>query len=420
MDILIKSVQVIAQNSANHKKKVDVLISNGKIKSIGKNVVPEKAKVIDGKGMILTAGWFDMRANFCDPGLEHKEDLFSGMEAAAAGGFTGVALLPNTHPVIQSKNDVKYVSQRTADNLVEVHPMAAVTIDTKGEDFTEMIDLHEAGAIAFTDGNEPIWQSDILLKSLQYLEKFNGLLINKPEEKRLNMFGQMNEGVESTILGMKGMPKLGEAMMVDRDLALLEYAGGRLHLSQISTAESMAKIKAAKKKGLNVTCDIAAFQPMFDDSSLHTFDTNYKINPPFREKKENNALVKGLQDGTIDVIVSSHTPHDEEAKKLEFDLADFGIISLQTVAANIAQLSEKVDIEVLIDKLTTAPRALLGLEQPKIEEGEMANLTLFSPELEWTFDATTNKSKSIFSPYFGKKLTGKAVAVFNKGQVYLS
>lgn len=241
MDILIKSVRVIDQKSAYHNKEVDVLVSKGKIKKIGK-IEASSAKTIEAKGMILSVGWFDMRANFCDPGLEYKEDLFSGMEAASAGGFTGVALLPNTKPVIQSKNDIKYIYARTAENIVDVYPMGAVTIDTKGEDFTEMIDLHEAGAIAFTDGEQPLWQSDILLKSLQYLEKFKGLLINKPEEKRLNMFGHMNEGVNSTSLGMKGMPKLGEELMINRDLSLLEYAGGRLHLSQLSTAESRKSV----------------------------------------------------------------------------------------------------------------------------------------------------------------------------------
>lgn len=420
MDVLIKSVKIIDKESTYHKKEVDLLVSNGIIKKIGKVGTSSAIKTIDAEGMILSAGWFDMRSNFCDPGLEHKEDLFSGMEVAAVGGFTGVALLPNTKPILQTKNDIKYVYSRVEGNVVDVYPMGAVTIDVDGEDFTEMIDLHEAGAIAFTDGEQPIWQSDILLRSLQYLKKFNGLLINKPEDKRLNLFGQMNEGVNSTVLGMKGMPKLGEELMVDQDIALLEYAGGRLHLSQLSTAESIEKVRKAKKKGLNITCDVAAFQPLFDDSYLSSFDTNFKVNPPFREKRDNDAIVKGLNDGTIDVIVSSHTPHDEESKKLEFDLADFGIISLQTVVANVVELSKKVDMEKLIEKLTSAPRKLLGMKQTKIEEGATANLTLFAPEVEWTFDASTNKSKSIFSPYFGKKLKGKVVAVFNNGQLVIN
>ena len=419
MKTLIKSAKIIDKQSKFHNKVADVLIANGKIKSIGK--VSESAdQVIEAKGMLLTIGWFDMRANFCDPGLEHKEDMMSGLEAAAAGGFTGVAVLPNTKPVLQSKNDMKYIYSKAMGNLVDAYPIGAVTIDAKGEDFTEMIDLHEAGAIAFSDGEEPIWQSDILMKTLQYLQKFNGLLINKPEDKRLNIFGQMNEGISSTQLGMKGMPKLGEGIMIDRDLSLLGYAGGRLHFSQISTADSVKKIKEAKKKGLNVTCDIASFQSLFTDGDLDGFDTNYKVNPPFRNKEDNKALVNGLKDGTIDVIVSAHTPHDEESKKLEFDLADFGISSIQTVAANISELSNQVDIELLLEKVTATPRSLLGLEIPSITEGSTANLTLFAPDVEWVLDALTNKSKSEYSPFYGKNLKGKAVAVFNNNQVQIN
>ena len=412
METLIKSARIIDKNSPYHNKTVDVLVSNGKIKKIGK-IDTDKARVIDAQGMILSIGWFDMRANFCDPGLEHKEDLASGIAAAASGGFTGVAVLPNTKPVLQSKNDIKYIYSRSAGALVDVYPMGAVTKDAKGEDFTEMIDLREAGAVAFTDGEQPIWQSDILLKSLQYLKKFDGLLINKPEDKRLNLFGQMNEGLNSTRLGMKGMPKLAEELMVSRDISLLEYAGGKLHLSLLSTSKSVAKIKEAKKKGLQISCDVSAFQALLEDSKLDTFDTNYKVNPPLREKEDNNAIIKGLVDGTIDVIVSAHTPHDEEAKKLEFDLADFGIISLQTVAPNLVELSKRVDIELLIEKVTYAPRRLLGLEAPRLEEGANANLTLLAPDKLWMFDQTTNKSKSIYSPFFGTTLKGKIAAVFN-------
>ena len=412
MKTLIKSAKVINKNSPFNGKVVDLLIDKGRIVEIGK-VTSKADKIINAKGMLLSAGWFDMRSSFGDPGLEHKEDLFSGLAAATAGGFTGVALLPNTAPVIQSKNDIKYLLSRSNGNITSVYPIAAVTRSTKGEDFTEMIDLHEAGAMAFSDGHEPIWQSDILMKSLQYLQKFNGLLINKPEDKRLNMFGQMNEGISSTILGMKGMPKLAEEILIDRDIALLEYSGGKLHLSNISTAGAVDKIKAAKKKGLQITCDVASYQCLFDDNSLSSFDTNYKVNPPFRNKEDNQAVLKGIKDGTIDAIVSSHHPHDEESKKLEFDLADFGIISLQTVAANIAELSAKIDMEVLIDKITTSPRNILKLEQPLIEKGADANLTLFDPGMEWEFNGKSNYSKAVNSPYYGKIIKGLAVAVFN-------
>ncbi len=418
MSTLISSATIIDHQSALHGKVTDLLISNGKIVEIGK-VTKKASKTIQAKGMYLSIGWFDMRARFGDPGLEHKEDIDSGLNAAKYGGFTGVALLPNTRPVIQSKNDIQYLLSRSQSHLTDLFPIAAITRDVKGEDFTEMIDLHEAGAIAFSDGEVPIWQADILLKSLQYLQKFDGLVINKPENLRLNLFGTMNEGVSSTMLGMKGMPTLSEDIAVQRDLSLLEYAGGRLHLSNISSAKSIDMIRKAKKSGLQISCDIASFQPLFDDQALSTFDTNYKVNPPFRNKKDNQAIIKGLKDGTIDVIVSSHTPHDEESKKLEFDLADFGITGLQTVASNIAALSRQVEMEQLLYQVTSAPRNILKLDVPEIAIGEAANLTLFDPSHEWTFDQNTNQSKAVNSPYFGTKLKGKAVAVFNNGMEWV-
>jgi len=418
MKTLILSATIIDHQSPYHGKVMNVLISNGKIAEIGK--VKQKAdRTINAKGMYLSIGWFDMRAKFGDPGLEHKEDIHTGLEAAKHGGFTGVAVLPNTQPVIQSKNDVQYLLSRSQPHLTDLYPIAAITKDTKGEDFTEMIDLHEAGAIAFSDGELPIWQADILLKSLQYLQKFNGLVINKPENQRLNLFGTMNEGVNSTMLGMKGMPTLSEDITVQRDLSLLEYAGGRLHMSNVSSAKSIDMIRKAKKAGLQVTCDVASFQALFDDSALDTFDTNYKVNPPFRTKKDNQAIIKGLKDGTIDVIVSSHTPHDQESKKLEFDLADFGITSLQTVASNITKLSEQLEIEKLIHNITFMPRHILKVDIPEIATGEVANLTLFDPTHEWTYAQSTNLSKAVNSPYFGTALKGKAVAVFNNGQEWV-
>lgn len=414
--ILIRSARIIDEASPYNGEVVNVLIDEGgKIASIGKEE-PSADKVIKAAGMILSTGWFDMRASFGDPGFEYKEDIDSGSEAAASGGFTGVALLPNNKPVTQTKNDISYLRSKNVGALTEIFPIGAVSVDTKGEELTEMIDLHHAGAVAFSDGIQPIWHTDILLKSLQYLQKFDGLLINRPEDIRLNLFGVMHEGVNSTVLGMKGLPALSEELIVQRDIKLLEYAGGRLHFSNISSEEGLNLIRAGKKKGLQISCDIAAYQLSFDDSALKEFDTNYKVNPPFRERKDNDALIKGLQDKSIDVIVSSHLPQDEESKKLEFDLAEFGIISLQTVAHNIAELASDVDMDLLIKAITTTPRKLLHLPIPVIKEGEAANLTLFAPDMEWTFDKRNNRSRSKNTPFWQQVLKGKAVAVFNKGR----
>ncbi len=418
MKILIRSAQILSSQSPFHKKIKNVLIQNGRIEEIGdKNYTADK--VIEAEGMILSAGWFDLGASVGDPGHEQREDLVSLAKAAAAGGFTEVAVLPNTHPTVQTKNEVSYITGNNENRLVKVHALAAVTKNCKGEELTEMIDLHEAGAIAFTDGLKPIWHTDIFLKSLQYLQKFDGLLIDHPEDIWLNLFGQMHEGPNSTMLGLKGMPRIAEEVAVSRNLKLLGYAGGRLHFSKLSTSKSIDLVRTAKKKGLNVSCDVASYQPLLSDDELSDFDTNYKVNPPLREKTDQDALIKGLKDGTIDVLVSHHIPLDDESKFLEFDLSDFGMINLQTFASHIAALSNSVDIEVLIEKITDAPRRLLKFDPVTIDVGIKANLTLFDPTCEWTFTQEENFSKSRNSPWLGKTLTGKAVAVFNNSKQVL-
>jgi dihydroorotase len=415
MKILLQSAKIVCPQSPFHQKKKNVLINEGRITEIGdKNYQADKTIAAD--GMILTTGWVDIGAFVGDPGLEHKEDLTSLSSAAAAGGFTEVAILPNTNPTVHSKNEVSYVMQGNAHRLVQIHAIAAVTRGCKGEELTEMIDLHHAGAVAFSDGLHSVWHTDIFLKALQYLQKFEGLLIDHPEDIWLNKFGQMHEGVNSTMLGLKGMPRIAEEVAVRRNLDLLGYAGGRLHLTKLSTAKSIEWIKAARKKGLEVTCDITAYQALLDDSALSDFDTYYKVNPPLREKADVDALLKGLKDGTIDVLVSGHTPQDDESKLLEFDQADFGMINLQTFAAQVSALSEEVPWEDLVVKITDNPRRILGLAPATIDVGEMANLTLLHPSLEWTYEQKDNLSKSKNSPWLGKQIKGKVKATFNNGR----
>ncbi len=415
MKILIRSAQILSSQSPFHKKIKNVLIQNGRIEEMGdKNYTADK--VIEAEGMILSPGWFDLGTCVGDPGHEQREDLASLAKAAAAGGFTEVAVLPNTYPTVQTKNEVSYITGNNENRLVQIHAMAAVTRNCKGEELTEMIDLHEAGAVAFTDGLKPVWHTDIFLKSLQYLQKFNGLLIDHPEDNWLNLFGQMHEGPNSTMLGLKGMPRIAEEVAVSRNLKLLGYASGRLHFSRLSTAKAVDLVRTAKKKGLNISCDIASYQPLLSDEVLSDFDTNYKVNPPLREKSDQEALIKGLKDGTIDVLVSNHIPLDDESKFLEFDLSDFGMINLQTFASQLTTLARSVDMELLIEKVTDAPRRLLNLEPVKIEPGVKANLTLFDPNCEWTFTPSSNFSKSRNSPWLGTTLTGKAVAVFNNAK----
>ena len=414
MKILIQAAKILDTNSPFHKKEKNVFLQNGRIVEIGdKNYQADK--VIKAEGMILSTGWFDMGTFIGDPGLEHKEDLESGIKAAIAGGFTEIAMLPNTVPAIQTKNDINYLTRGNDSRLLQVHPLASVTKNNKGEELTEMIDLHEAGAVGFTDGLKPIWHTDIFLKSLQYLQKFDGVLVDHAEDIWLNMFGQMHEGLQSTMLGLKGMPRISEEVAISRNLKLLAYAGGRLHLSKLSTSKSIGLVRSAKNK-MNVTCDIAAYQALLTDNMLSGFETNFKVNPPLRETSDNHALIKGLNDGTIDVICSGHVPHDEESKSIEFDHADAGMINMQTFASNLVALAEQVSWETLIEKITINPRKILKREVPVIDVDTKANLTLLDPNAAWMLNEKTNFSKSKNSPWFGQTITGKAVAVFNNNR----
>jgi len=418
MEFLIRAAEILHPDSPLHKSTKDVLISNGKIKQIADGIDFD-GQVISADDLKLSIGWFDMRAHYNDPGFEHKEDIDSGIQTALSGGFTDVALLPNTNPVVCTKNGVSYYQKHNKLSSVNLHPIAAVTIDCQGKELTEMIDLHHAGAVAFSDGLKTIWHTDILLKALQYLQKFDGLLMNRPEDQHLTAFGHMNEGQVSTVLGLKGMPALSESLMIQRDLNLLEYAGGKIHFSLVSTKESVELIRSAKANGLKVTCDVGVNYLKFTDQDLEEYDTNLKVNPPYRLEEDRQSLIQAVLDGTIDTVVSDHNPHDEEGKKLEFDLADFGSSNQQSFYSIINEALGDNLYEV-INRFTTQPREILGIEVPKIEEGAEACLTLFSHKKRWTFNAQTNNSKSVASPVFGKMLEGSVIGTINKGQLHLN
>lgn len=419
MSLFIKEAKVLDPQSPHHNQTVNILIKDGQIASID-NKEHKADTVINAKGQYLLPGLFDMKANFCDPGLEHKEDIHSGCTLAAASGFTGVALVPNTNPVVQTKSHIEYALSKSRGYLTDIYPIAAVTLEAKGEDLTEMIDLHEAGAIAFSDGDQPMWHTDIMLKSLIYLQKFDGLMINLPEDKLLTRFASMNEGVVSTGLGLKGMPALAEHLMIKRDLDILAYSGGKLHFSNISSKESVKLIKQAKKKGMKVTCDVSIHHLIHTDEDLEDYDSNYKINPPLREERDRKALIKGLKEGVIDAIVTAHSPQDEESKKLEFDLADNGILGLQTLVPALLSISSELQPEEWVSKVSSAPRKILKLQEVKIEAGQTANLTLIDPAAKWTYNHSSNLSKSVNSPWFGKELTGKVSLTINGNKQHIA
>ena len=414
MSILILEAKILDPQSSFHKKTTNVLIKDGLISYLG-NTKPKADKIINEPGSILTPGWLDLQANFCDPGEEHKEDLTSGRRVAMAGGFTDVAVLPNTKPVIQTKNDIEYIKRENRNSLVQLWPIAAISKNTEGEDFTEILDLEAAGAIAFSDGLQPLWNTDLLRKSMQYVQKFDGLVINRPQDRWLSRFGVMNEGVNSALLGMKGVPSLAEEVAVARDIQILEYTGGKLHLSNLSSSKSVSLVRKAKKKGLQITCDVAIHQLIYTDDNVLEFDSNYKVDPPLRVKKDIKGIIRGLNDGTIDAITSAHQPQDEENKKLEFDYAENGMNNMQAMLPLLNKLKKDIRIELLISKITSGPRAILGMGNPVIEKGAKANVTLYHPSRKWVFDNKTNESKSVNSPLFGEELAGKVIAVFNNG-----
>jgi len=448
MQFLIRAAHIIDAHSTVNGQVCDLLIENGLIRQIGQQLsVPVDIDVVKGENLHVSAGWVDMRVSGMDPGFEHREDITSVCRTAAAGGFTDIALLPNTQPVIDSKDTLGYVRRMAQGQPVSVHTIAAVTKKTDGADFADMLDLHHAGAVAFSDGHRPLQNPDLLLKTLQYLQPIGGLLMNRPEEAMLTRFGQMHEGVQSTLLGMKGIPALAEELSVERDLRLLEYVGvtraearperqqstdqfvcrvadaqgglppalqPALHFSTISTARSVELIRQAKARGMAVSCDVAAHQLVFDDSALAGFDTNFKVNPPFRSPDDVTALWAGLADGTIDAIVSDHLPQDSESKQIEFDHAEFGIIGLETAVAAVLTHNRGLSLAQLVDKLTTRPRYILRLPTVTIAEGQPARLSIFDPAGSWTYQQTHSKSRN--SPFFGQQLTGRVIGTVHQGQ----
>ncbi|MBB6461369.1 dihydroorotase [Flammeovirga kamogawensis] len=418
-EVLLSNVRVSNTTSPYHNKSVSILIKDGTIQTISTSSIdaPDAENIV-GDNLWVSTGWFDMRSSLNEPGEEFKEDIASLCKAAAFGGFTDVATLPNTKPVIQSKESIHFVKQMSLFQPVQLHPMGALTKDCKGEEMNEVTDMYNAGAVAFTDGTHSSWHLGVVKRAIMYMQGFDGLMIELADEKTLNNDGHMNEGIPSTLMGTRGIPNVAEWLAIQKILSLLTYTGGRVHFANISAAESVDLIRKAKTEGLQVTCDIVAHQVAFTDEDLSDFDTFKKVTPPFRSKADIEALWEGLKDGTIDAIVSSHTPLDTESKRLEFDLADAGIIGLETAFASIiSNLPKDISVDLIIDKLTTSPRKILKVEEPKLEEGAKACLTVFAPETSWTFTENDIQSKSDNSPFIGKELKGKAVAIVNKGQL---
>ena len=419
MIVLIRAAKVIDPNSKHNNKVVDILINNGIIQEIRKNInAPKGANIIEEKGIHVSPGLFDLHANFRDPGFEWKEDIKTGTLAAAKGGFTGVLSMPSTLPTTDTKSQVEYIQKISSDNVVNVYPAGSITKDLKGYELSEMYDMSRSGALAFTDDKNSIQHAGVMKLALLYAKNFGGIIMNQPNDKSISKDGQMNEGVISTVLGLKGIPSLAEELMIARDIKLVEYTKGRLHFSCISTAKSVELIRVAKKQGLNITADVAIHNLVLDETSCEGFDTSYKLNPALRTQKDITALIKGLKDNTIDAISSDHTPEDIENKKVEFDNAEFGMISLQTAFSLACKLENEIGLEGIIEKMAINPRKLLGINVPDINTDKAANLCLFNPKNEWTLEEKNIVSKSKNTPFIGKTLKGKIIGVINNGKLY--
>ena len=423
MQLLIKKATILNKKSAYHGETVDIFIENGKIKSIGKGdsgYDKSKAQVVDVEDLHVSSGWVDLGVNIGDPGFEYREDIQSASKAAMAGGYTGIVVNPNSNPTVHSKSEVLYLKKNTQSNLVDVYPIGAVSKNCEGTEITEMYDMNAFGAVAFSDGKNSIQNDGFMMRALQYVKVFDGQIINHPHNKELAFGGQMHEGMTSTSMGLKGIPGIAEELMLQRDLYLADYTNSRLLASNISTARSVDMIRNAKKKGVKVTASVASMNLIFEESDLSNFDTNLKVWPPVRENVDRKALQNGLRDGTIDMITSNHTPYNKEEKELEFLYSKFGAIGLETTFSAIRyELKKILELEDLIEKIAERPREILNLESTKIAESEKANLTLFCPNVGWTFTKNDIYSKSFNTPFIGRKMLGKVIGVINNNQFWI-
>lgn len=422
MQVLIKKAKIIHPTSPHHGEQVDILITDGIIESIGTHLEAKTpaAKTIEFENLCISPGLIDVGVQIGDPGFEHREDLRSAGKASIAGGYTALAVYPNTHPTIQSKSEVLYLKNNTQLQLVDFHPIGALSQNCEGKDLTELIDMHHAGAVAFSDGLKPAHDSGLMMRALQYVRAFDGIIFNHPHEKSIAFGGQVHEGLMSTSLGLAGISEMSEELMVQRDLFLANYTESRIHISNISTKGSVEMIRAAKEKGVKVTCSVPVMNLLFEDTILEDFDTNFKVLPPLRSSDDIAALLEGIKDGTIDFIASNHVPLEKEAKDLEFLYADFGAIGLETTFIALAShLKNELSLDTIVEKLAIRPREILDLDVPKIEERSNANLTLFQTDIKWQFSENDIHSKSKNSPFIGQTFDVRVLGGMNNDQLFL-
>jgi len=417
MNLIFKNATIIDKNSPFHNKVVDVQIENGSIKKIGSNIVPDADfDTIELDNLHISAGWFDSSVNLGEPGYEDRETLANGLNVAARSGFTDIAVQPTGNPVCDNQQSVSFLVNKTRDAATNVHPIGALTKGSEGKDIAELYDMKNSGAVAFGDYNKDLADANLLKIALQYTQDFDGLVIAYCQDEKIKGKGVVHEGIVSTRLGLKGIPTLAEELQVARNLYLLEYTGGKMHIPTISTSRSIQLVKEAKAKGLNVTCSVAVHHLVLTDDALVNFDTRYKVTPPLRPEVERQALLHAVLDGTIDMITSDHNPIDIENKKMEFDLAKNGTIGMETA---FRALLNVLPLEVIVDKFTSGKSVFNVLSQD-IAEGASAAFTLFTTGGSSIFTKQDILSKSKNSAFLGQELKGKVYGIYNNGKLILN
>jgi dihydroorotase len=420
MDLLIKNGHVI-DPSQNLDEKLDILVENGKIKEIGKKLAPPKgAEVIDAKGLLVTPGLIDMHVHLRDPGLEYKEDIATGTRAAAAGGFTSVACMPNTKPVNDNKAVTSYIiAKAKAEGLVNVFPVGAITQGIRGENLAEMGDMKEAGCVAVSDDGKPVSNPELMRRALEYAKGMEITLISHSEDLGLAADGQMNDGFTATELGLKGIPWVAEDAATARDVFLAEFTDSPIHIAHVSTKGAVRIIREAKARGVKVTCETAPHYFTLTEDAVRGYETNAKMNPPLRTAEDVKAVREGLSDGTIDAVATDHAPHHLDEKDVEYTLASNGIIGLETsLPLSLALVDEKVlSPTQLVAKMSCNPARILGIDRGTLSQGAVADITLIDPGAEWVVEADKLESKSKNSPFLGKKMKGRAAYTIVGGKI---